>query len=176
MLRESLYRLLGRTAGCSFNVLNFLLRGNLPPFGSACVVVKEKDLYLLLIQEHGKTVLPGGFMRWREDPLETARRECEEETGLQVRIQDMIGCFSCPSDEAWQMSTLTLVYSAQIAGGRLHRAFEGRPIWCSEAEALQRLELRSRRFFEGYLRYYHQPADPEMEMKVAQPAPISERI
>ena len=158
MLKESLYRLLGKTAAVCFNLLNLLLRGNLPPFGSVCLVIKEGERYLLLVQSTGQVVLPGGFMRWFEDPLATALRECEEETGLQVRVLDTIGPFSCPSDRFWRMSTLTLVYSAQIVGGSLRQVLEGRPTWCSEGEALQRLDPRCRPFFESYLHHSQQDA------------------
>jgi ADP-ribose pyrophosphatase YjhB (NUDIX family) len=175
VVKENLYRLLGKTAGGCFNLLNILLRGNLPPFGSVCVVVEEQGRYLLLVQSHGKVCLPGGFMRWMEDPLETARRECAEETGLQVRVRDFIGCFSCPSDHAMRMSTLTMVYSTQIAGGRLRRRAEGKPVWCTEAEALERLELRYRRFLEAYLRFYQQTQASTTNQAV-EPAPISERV
>lgn len=174
LVKENLYRLLGKAAGGCFNVLNLLLRGNLPPFGSVCLIIKEGERYLLLKQSHGKIVLPGGFMRWREDPLDAALRECREETGLRVRILDMIGCFSCASDDPWRMSTLTLVYSAEIAEGRPRQAAEGRPIWCSEAEVAQLLELRSRRFFEGYLRYYRQIDTADQPVRIN--APISERL
>lgn len=176
MLKELSYRLLGGTAGSCFNVLNILLKGNLPPFGSVCVVVEENERYLQLMEFDGKNSLPGGFMRWREDPLETAQRECEEETGLRVSIQDMIGCFSCPSDSFKRMSTLTLVYSAHPIGGQLRQGVEGRPIWSSETETLRSLELRSRRFFESYLRFYRRLPGSEKEIKAALPVPISERL
>ena len=156
MIRESLYRMLSKVAGGSFNLLNVFLRGNLPPFGSVCVVVREADRYLLLVHSDGRIGLPGGFMRWLEGPVETALRECSEETGLQVRVLDLIECVSCPADSPVRMSTLTLVYSAEIAGGRLRQAIEGRPAWFTEAEALQSLDPHYLRFFEGYLRYCSQ--------------------
>lgn len=177
MLKESLYRLLGQTAGGCFNILNLLMAGNLPPFGSVCVVVRERDRYLLLEQSDGKVVLPGGFMRWREDPVDTARRECEEETGLQVRVLEMIGCFSCPAPSRLLMSTLTLVYSAEITGGYLRQAVEGRPYWVSETEASERLAPRYQPFFEGYMRRQSQQATllQEVELKPpkARPRPNS---
>ena len=154
MLRESLYRWLGLGASICFNAVNLLLGGNLPPFGSACVVVREDERYLLLEHSNGKIVLPGGFVRWREDPMETARRECREETGLEARLGDLVGCFSNPSASWARMSTVTLVYSAETAGGRLCQAIEGRPGWFSAEEARQRLDPYYRRMFEGYLRYY----------------------
>lgn len=151
MLKERLYLLLGQTAGGFFNVLNLLMGGNLPPFGSVCVVVKEQERYLVLEQMCGDLVLPGGFMRWREDPLATARRECEEETGIQIRVLEMVDCFSCPATKHIGMSTLALIYSAERVGGKLRQGIEGRPMWVSEAEARQRLAPRQQPFFEGYL-------------------------
>jgi 8-oxo-dGTP diphosphatase len=90
VLREKLYNLLGLGASVCFHLLNLLLRGNLPPFGSVCVVVKKGERYLLLERSSGKMTLPGGFMRWREEPQETARRECREETGLEVRVGERL--------------------------------------------------------------------------------------
>lgn len=176
MLKEWLYRLLGRTASRCFHLMNMLMGGNLPPFGSVCAVIRDGERYLVLSQSHGKTVLPGGFMRWQEDPLEAVLRECREETGLQVRVDDLIGCFSCPSHNAWRMSTLTLVYSVQVAGGQLRQAVEGRPLWYSEAEALEQLEPGYQRFFAGYLRHTQRTTEFEQGVKVASLAPISERL
>jgi ADP-ribose pyrophosphatase YjhB (NUDIX family) len=154
VLRENLYRLLGFGASICFNAVNLLLGGNLPPFGSACVVIKEGERYLLLEHSNGKIGLPGGYIRWREEPEETARRECREETGLEVRLGDLVGCFSTPTASWARMSTLTVLYSAEIAGGHLRQAIEGRPGWFSAEEALQRLDPYYQRLFEGYLSYY----------------------
>jgi ADP-ribose pyrophosphatase YjhB (NUDIX family) len=161
VLKETLYRYLGFTAAVSFNLLNLLLRGNLPPFGSACVLIREGERYLLLERSNGKAGLPGGFMRWRENPMETAIRECREETGLQVRILDLIGCFPNPTNSWHRMSTLTMVYSAEISGGRMRQALEGRPGWFLEAEASRRLDPLYQPLFVDSLRYYEQRTLPE---------------
>ena len=92
-------------------------------------------------------------MRWRENPQETGRRECEEETGIQVRVCEMIDCFSCPATSHSHMSTLALIYRAEVTGGVLRRSIEGRPVWVSEAEVRQRIASRCRPFFESYLRF-----------------------
>lgn len=154
VLREKLYRLLSSGASVCFNLLNVLLGGNLPPFGSVCVVIREGERYLLLERSNGKVTLPGGFMRWREAPLETARRECLEETGLEVRVGDLTGCFSFPSETWMRMSTLTMVYAAEITAGQPRQALEGRPGWFLAEEARQVLDTGYQGLFEGYLRYY----------------------
>lgn len=159
-LKELFYRSLGLIAAASFNLFNLLLKGNLPPFGSACVIVREGERYLLLVRSDGTAGLPGGFMRWHEDPVETALRECKEETGLIVRLLDQVGCFSRPARSWHRMSTLTVLYSAEISGGRLRQALEGRPDWFLEAEARQLLDQHYQPLFEEYLRYCQQHTSP----------------
>jgi 8-oxo-dGTP pyrophosphatase MutT (NUDIX family) len=44
--------------------------------------------------DSGKWTMPGGAMEWGEDPLETAERELEEETGLRADITRVVGVFS----------------------------------------------------------------------------------
>jgi ADP-ribose pyrophosphatase YjhB (NUDIX family) len=38
--------------------------------------------------------MPGGAMEWGEDPLETAEREMQEETGLSAELGRVLGVFS----------------------------------------------------------------------------------
>lgn len=160
MLKQRLYLFLGWVAGLFFNVLSFFIRGNLPPFGSVCLVVRDGERYLCLEHTKGGLALPGGFMRWRERPQETGRRECEEETGMQVRMLDMVACISLPGKSFADMSTLTIVYSAEVIEGNLRPALEGRPGWFTEAEAQRRLRPRYQPLFESYLRYYRQQTTP----------------
>ena len=163
--KQRLYSLLGWISSLAFNALNFFLRGNLPPFGSVCIVARDGERYLFLEHSRGGLSLPGGFMRWRERPPETGRRECEEETGLQVRILDMVDCVSSPGTSFAHMSTLTLIYSAEVIGGSLRPALEGRPGWFTEAQARPRLRSRHRHFFESYLRHCRQAAAPGSESR-----------
>ncbi|HLI71073.1 MAG TPA: NUDIX hydrolase [Ktedonobacteraceae bacterium] len=160
MVQQRFYLFLGWLAGLCFNVLNFFIRGNLPPFGSVCLVVRNGEHYLCLEHLEDGLALPGGFMRWRETPQEAGRRECEEETGMQVRMLYMVDCISSPGKSFADMSTLTMVYSAEVVGGTLRPALEGRPGWFTEAEARRRLRPRYRPFFESYLRSTHQQATP----------------
>src|SRR6266849_6281110 len=98
MMRQFLYRGLKTWVGIFFNLLNFLLAGNLPPLGCVNIVVEEQGRYLVIQRPQGHIVFPGGFMRWREHPEDTGVRECREETGLQVKITSLIGCSSNVSD------------------------------------------------------------------------------
>ncbi len=116
MLKNLLYRVFKRLVGVCFNILNLLLAGNLPPFGSVCVVVEDQGKYLVVERAEGSLVFPGGFMRWRENPVQSALRECEEETGLSVKVNGLIGCSSNIGENFTRMSSLTIIYEAEVAG------------------------------------------------------------
>ena len=129
-----LYDLLKRGVSLCFNTLNVLLGGNLPPFGSAAVIVEEQDCYLVVELPRGRVVFPGGFMTWREDPKHTAQREAQEETGLLVRVDHLIGTYFSASDNFLNMSTVSCVYAAEVIGGVLRNSVEGRACWLHEEE------------------------------------------
>jgi ADP-ribose pyrophosphatase YjhB (NUDIX family) len=148
-----LYELLKRGVSVFFNTLNILLGGHLPPLGCAAVIVEERDHYLVVELPRGRVVFPGGFMTWREHPAQTAQREAQEETGLLVRVGELIGTYSSTSDRFTSMSTVSSVYAAEVLSGALRPSCEGRPCWLAEEELRMRLTDHSRGILDDYLRY-----------------------
>ena len=148
--------MLKRSVGVVFNILNLLLAGNLPPFGCVCIVVEDQGKYLVVERPEGGCVFPGGFMRWRESPLQTAQREFEEETGLQLKVNGLIGCSSHLSDNLTRMSTLTVIYQAEVIGGEMKHSIEGRPCWLDISELPKRLFVQQRGILDHYLQYREQ--------------------
>src|SRR5215475_2897305 len=84
-----LYGLLKMVVSVCFNILNKLMGGRLPPFGSAAVIVERDNRFLVIELPGGRLAFPGGFMKWDETPQQTAQREGREETGLHLRIGDL---------------------------------------------------------------------------------------
>jgi len=119
----------------SFNILNVLIAGNLPPLGRVSVVIEEQGRYLFIEISKGCLIFPGGFIRWNESPSQAAIRECLEETGLHVKLGNIIGYISAPSKGLSQLSTLTFVYQGKIISGELRGSTEGYPSWHSEPES-----------------------------------------
>ncbi len=150
MLKRILYRVLGKLVGVSFNILNVCLAGNLPPFGCISVIVEDQGRFLLLRRPEGRFVFPGGFVRWREQPRRTAQREFKEETGLQVELHHVIGCYSNPSTSLHSLSTLTIAYCGEVSGGEMRGSIEGRPYWIEESELPGVLDCRYTDIFNDY--------------------------
>ena len=137
MLKHLLYKVLGKLVSFSFNILNICLAGNLPPLGCIAVIVEDQGRYLLLRRPEGSLVFPGGFMRWREHPTQTALREFKEETGLQVKLHHVVVCYSNTSKSFGRMSTLMLVFCAEVSGGEMRGSVEGQPCWIEESDLLE---------------------------------------
>lgn len=57
-----------------------------------CLV--EQDGKFLLIRQGGKWNQPVGWLELREDIIDGAKREVEEETGLEVQISDFLGAYT----------------------------------------------------------------------------------
>ncbi len=149
------YRLLKHLVGISFNLLNFVLGGNLPPFGCVAVIVEEQGRFLLIRRPKGKLSFPSGFIRWREMPIEAAKRECLEETGLRLQIdpEDLICCYAHAGQHIDTLSTLTLVYSGKVIGGRLRGSIEGQAYWLEEKDMRKELERRSEMLLADYFQF-----------------------
>lgn len=89
------------------------------------VVVRDDDEILLArspTADGGQEwVLPGGGMEHGEDPLDTAIREVEEETGYRAEMITLLGVDSHRTTLGATVDhhSLRLVYEARVTGGTL---------------------------------------------------------
>jgi ADP-ribose pyrophosphatase YjhB (NUDIX family) len=157
VLYRTLYRVLAKFVAIFFNLFNLLLAGNLPPFGSVCMIVEDNGRYLVIQRSEGRVAFPSGFMRWREHPTQTVRREGKEETGLDLRAGEVLGYSSVVSSHFLRMSSLTLIYEAEVTGGELRGSVEGKPCWLDEPALREKLDAQSCQMFDRYLHYRTQP-------------------
>jgi 8-oxo-dGTP diphosphatase len=65
----------------------------------------------------GSWALPSGFTEYGEAIEETAIRECREETGLEVELDDLLGVYSVNSD--FHGHLVLVLYAAHVVGGEL---------------------------------------------------------
>ena len=91
-----------------------------PKVAAAALVVDDGRVLLVHrvhVPEQGLWTLPAGFVEADEDPALAAARECEEETGLQVRVlglEDVVY-----SQEHARGAQIVIVYRAEVVRGSL---------------------------------------------------------
>lgn len=66
----------------------------------------------------GKWALPGGKLDGNETIEETAIREAKEETGLDIKLQTVLGVYSRP-DRDPRGRFVSVVFTATVTGGEL---------------------------------------------------------
>jgi len=104
---------------CSDDECGYVFYQNPAPAAGAIIV--ENDAILLVKRAHppriGWWCIPAGFMEWHEHPSETAVRELEEETGLQVELTGFFEVYSGNDDP--RVNAVLLLYLARAVGGQL---------------------------------------------------------
>jgi ADP-ribose pyrophosphatase YjhB (NUDIX family) len=88
----------------------------------AIAVLVMKESHVLLVRrinepQRGCWTLPAGFLDAGEDPVEAAKRECLEETGLSVEITGLFDVLS--GKEHARGSDILIVYRGDIKSGQL---------------------------------------------------------
>ena len=97
-------------------VRSLLIRWGTPSFhvGAICVV-ERADGHLLLVRQsyrRGGWGFPGGLLRRREEPADAARRELQEELGIEVELD---GLPVVVIDT--RMRRIDVVFNARLAAG-----------------------------------------------------------
>jgi len=80
--------------------------------GKIALITKARGAYRDLLG------LPGGFIEWDETAEEAAVREAREETGLHVKLIEILGVYSDPRRDI-RGHLMTTVFIAKAIGGRL---------------------------------------------------------
>lgn len=94
------------------------------PVVGVAVIVMDRDRIVLGRRARGiyqgSWCIPCGYVEYHEDVREAARREFEEETGLQVRVGDLYAVHSNFHNPA--MHSVGIWFRGQVIGGTLRPA------------------------------------------------------
>jgi myo-inositol-1(or 4)-monophosphatase len=87
------------------------------PFPTVDIIIETGDGIVLIYRKNYPEgwALPGGFVEYGETLEETAIREAKEETGLDIKIKYLLGCYSKP-DRDPRFHTVTTVFVAEARG------------------------------------------------------------
>ncbi len=124
-----------------------------------CVVgtIVVKDSKILLIKEagtvdKGKWNLPAGWLDVGENPIDGAKREAKEETGLDIEITDFLGIYSLvradlETVDGFIRHPIKLIFIGKIGGGKINNESNTEVAevkWFSleEVEEMSKNELR----------------------------------
>jgi 8-oxo-dGTP diphosphatase len=113
-------------------------------------VFVEKDEKILLVQRsfnphRGKWSLPAGFVNAGEAPAEAARRECLEETSLNVRATRILDIYS--EKEHAGGADFIIIYRAEVINGNLLAADDADDAAWFSRDDLPELAFEATRYF-----------------------------
>lgn len=108
------------------------------------VVVCEDDSIVLIKRKKdpygGSWALPGGFVEYGETVENAAIREVKEETGLEIRLKDIVGVYSDPYRDP-RGHTVTICYIATCRGEELNADTDALDAQCIPKEDILNLKL-----------------------------------
>lgn len=100
---------------------DFYRRKKVPRVTVDAWIMDERGRLLLIRRGRppfeGRWGLPGGFLDWKERTEDCCAREALEETGLEVRVGELLGVYSAP-DRDPRGHNVTVLYEATPVGGR----------------------------------------------------------
>lgn len=98
-----------------------------PKVGAEAAIFDAEGRILLMLRADDRLwCLPCGWVEPNESPAETAVRETREESGLEVRILQLVDVFTRkPSIEHGVHTAVAVVYLCEIIGGTLTISHEG---------------------------------------------------
>jgi len=97
------------------SVLKIIFRHPIP--GATIIpVLPDGKIVMVRRQDTGQWSLPGGMVDWGEDIYTSARRELEEETGLElIKIRRLVGVYSSPERDP-RVHSISILIEADVKG------------------------------------------------------------
>ncbi len=137
---------------------------SLVPAASAVVTNERGEILMQRRVDNNYWALPGGTMDFGETIVETAEREVREETGLDVKVDGIIGTFSDPRhiieySDGEVRQQFNICFHASLIGGELRASKESTEVRWIPPDELEQLEIHrtTRLRLEQFLQHPETP-------------------
>lgn len=122
---------------------------------TADIIIEYEDGSIVLIKRKydpfkGQWALPGGILEGEETIEETAVREAKEETGLDVKLQGIVGVYSKAGRDT-RGRFVTVAYTAKPVGGELRAADDAKEFLRTKDYAALQLAFDHNRIISDYM-------------------------
>lgn len=107
------------------------------------IIIKDSQIVLIkrLNDPHKNSwTLPGEFIEYNEKVEIAAVREAKEETGLDVKLNQLVGVYSDPSRDP-RGHTVSVVYTAEIVNGELNSGSDAKDAKFIDIDTLDDISL-----------------------------------
>lgn len=110
-----------------------------PKVGASAAVFNEDGEILLMERSDGSGwCLPCGWVEPNEKPVEAVIRETREETGLEIKVKQLVGVITRkPGARNGPHTTLSIVHWCEVTGGELSLSSEGLALNYWQIDAMQ---------------------------------------
>ncbi len=103
----------------------------IPKIAVDILIIEDNQIVLLtraIEPFRGLFDLPGGMVEYGETVEQAAVREAEEETGLKVKLNEILGVYSSPNRDP-RFHTIAIAFISQPIEGELKSSYEGEAKW-----------------------------------------------
>jgi 8-oxo-dGTP pyrophosphatase MutT (NUDIX family) len=114
------------------------------PAVAVAVVNDAGQLLMIRRTDNDQWAIPGGKQEVGETPMEAARREALEETGILCEITGLVGIFSNPRNVIEYTSNgevrqeFSILFAGRPVGGEIATSTESQEVnWCDRSAALR---------------------------------------